>query len=50
MFGTVVALMHGAVVIFPLRKKSKGNSYLNILDLSKLFVADAPMKEKNSTD
>mgnify|MGYP007023203391 CR=1 FL=1 len=32
---------------FPLLKKSLGNPYLKILYLAKLFVSDAPMKEKN---
>ena len=31
----------------PLFKISLGNPYLKILDLAKLFVADAPMKKKN---
>ena len=30
----------------PLLKKLKGNRYLKILDFSKLFVADAPMRKK----
>ena len=30
----------------PLLKISVGNPYQKILDLSKLFVADTPMKEK----
>ena len=30
----------------PSTKKSRGNPNLKILDFSKLFVADAPMKKK----
>ena len=29
----------------PLLKKSSGNPYLNIIDFSKLFIADVPMKK-----
>jgi len=32
----------------PLLKISPGNPYLKIIDLAKLFVANAPMKEKKS--
>ena len=34
------------VVFCPLLKKSPGNAYLKILNFSKLFIADAPMKKK----
>ena len=32
--------------LLPLLKISLGNPYLKILDLTKLFIADAPMKKK----
>ena len=34
------------VIFYPLLEKYKGNSNLNILDFSQLFVADASMKKK----
>ena len=34
------------LLLCPLLKISLGNPYLKILDLTKLFVADAPMKKK----
>ena len=37
------------VIFYPLLEKYKGNSNLNILDFSQLFVADAPMKKKITT-
>ena len=33
---------------YPLLKISLGNPYLKILDLSKLFIADAPVKKKST--
>ena len=35
------------VVFCPILNKSSGNPYLKILDLSQLFIADAPMKKKS---
>ena len=37
-------------VFCPLLKISLGKSYLKILDLAKLFVVDAHMKKKKSTN
>ena len=37
----------GIRVFCPALKISLGDPYLKILDLAKLFVADAPMKKKN---
>ena len=37
---------HTAVIFCSLLKKSKGNSFLKILECYQLFVADAPMKKK----
>ena len=34
------------VVFCPLLKKTSGNTYLKILDVSKLYSADAPVKNK----
>ena len=36
-----------SLVFPPVLKISLGNPYLKILDLTKLFIADAPMKKKN---
>ena len=40
------ALYAPPVVFCPFLKKSSGNPYLKILDISQLCIADAPMKTK----